>query len=370
MSSPVTFVALDRQHAALAAELRCAHDRVVSSGAFILGAETEAFEREFAALCGVRHCVGVASGTAAITIALRASGIGRGDEVIVPAHTYIASALGVVHAGATPVFCDVEDGTGLIDPTAAAAAVTERTAALLAVHLYGQVCDLDALGALAGRRGLLLLEDAAQAHGATWRGDRAGSLGASAAFSFYPTKNLGALGDGGALCTSDADVARRARELRHVGQRAKGVHVVTGYNERLDELQAAFLRVKLPYLDGWNARRRRHAAAYLERLDGCVQTLEERVDSPCVFHLFPIRTPDRDKIARRLSAVGVQTGVHYSPTVPDQPPFRGACRLGDAPAARSWAATELSLPMAPELSDAEIRRVADAVLEAAAVVVR
>jgi dTDP-3-amino-3,4,6-trideoxy-alpha-D-glucose transaminase len=362
MLSPVPFVTLDRQHAALAAELRDAHDRVVASAAFVLGVEVEAFEREFASLCGVRHCVGVGSGTAAITIALRAAGIGRGDEVVVPAHTYIASALGVLHAGATPVFCDVEDATGLIEAGSAAAAVTERTAALLPVHLYGQVCDMDALGALAARRGLLLLEDASQAHGATWRGRRAGGVGTVAAFSFYPSKNLGALGDGGCVCTNDDEFADRARALRDIGQRAKGEHVVAGYNERLDALQAAFLRVKLPHLDGWNRRRRHHAETYRERLAGHVGLLHERAESPCVFHLFPIRAADRDGLARRVAAAGVASGVHYALAVPDQPPFRSTRRVGGVSIARAWASTELSLPMAPELTDEEVCRVADAVI--------
>ncbi|MEA2359090.1 MAG: hypothetical protein QOI62_2350 [Solirubrobacteraceae bacterium] len=369
MGDPVPFVTLDRLHASIAGELRAAHDRVVASSGFILGAEVDAFEHEFAAYCGARHCVGVASGTAALTLALRAGGIGRGDEVVVPAHTYIASALGVLHAGATPVFCDVDEGTGLIDPESAAAATGDRTAALLAVHLYGQVCDMDALGELARRRGLALFEDASQAHGATWEGRRAGGLGLAAAVSFYPSKNLGALGDGGAICTNDAGLARRARELRNVGQRAKGEHVVAGYNERLDELQAAFLRIKLPRLDGWNAARRRHAATYRELLDGQVALLDERDDGSCVFHLFPIRLDDRDGAARRLAREGVQTGVHYSPSVPDQPPFRGATTLDDVPVARSWAARELSLPMSPDLTPGEVRRVAEATLGAAAAAV-
>jgi dTDP-3-amino-3,4,6-trideoxy-alpha-D-glucose transaminase len=361
-SPGVPFVTLDRQHAVLAADLRAAHERVVASGRFVLGPEVDAFEREFAAACGARHCVGVASGTAAITIALRAAGVGAGDEVVVPAHTYIASALGVLHAGATPVFCDVDAATGLIDPASAHAAVTRRTAAVLAVHLYGQACDMDALARLAARHGLLLFEDAAQAHGATWRGRRAGGIGAAAAFSFYPSKNLGALGDAGCVCTSDDGIAARARHLRDIGQRAKGEHVVAGFNERLDELQAAFLRVKLSHLDGWNRRRREHARRYRARLDGCVGMLGERAASPGIYHLFPVRVADRDAVARRLAAAGVQTGVHYARIVPDHPPFRSARRVGGLPAARAWAATELSLPMAPELDEAEVRHVADAVL--------
>jgi dTDP-4-amino-4,6-dideoxygalactose transaminase len=366
MGDTVPFVTLDRQHAAIAGELRAAHDRVVASSRFILGAEVDAFEHELAAHCGVRHCVGVASGTAALTLAMRAGGIGPGDEVVVPAHTYIASALGVLHAGATPVFCDVDEGTGLVDPESAAAAIGHRTAALLAVHLYGQVCDMDALGDLARRRGLALFEDASQAHGATWRERRAGSLGLAGGLSFYPSKNLGALGDGGAITTNDADLARRARELRNMGQRAKGEHVVAGYNERLDELQAAFLRAKLPHLDGWNAARRRHAAAYRELLDGQVRLLDEHEEGSCVFHLFPIRLDDRDDAVRRLAREGVQTGVHYSPCVPDQPPFRRATRVDDVPVARTWAARELSLPMAPELTSGEVSRAASATLGVAA----
>ena len=222
MPASVPFAALGREHAAIADELRAAFDRVLGRSDFILGEEVERFEAAWAAFCGSAHCVGVASGTAALTLLLRAAGVGSGDEVVVPAHTYIASALGVIHAGARPVLCDVEEATGLIEPHAVEAAVTPRTAAILAVHLYGQVCDTPALERLAARRGLLLLEDAAQAHGAASGGRRVGGLGAAAAFSFYPSKNLGALGDGGAICTSDAELAERARRLRNLGQRRKG----------------------------------------------------------------------------------------------------------------------------------------------------
>src|SRR4051812_33635875 len=214
----VPFVDLTRQHAPIEEELRAAFDRVVATNGFILGEEVAAFEADFAEYCDAAHCVGVASGTAALTLMMLASGIGPGDEVVVPAHTFIASALGVIHAGAKPVFCDVEAGTGLIDPAAADAAIGPRTAAILAVHLYGQVCDMDALAKVADRHGLALFEDAAQAHGATFRGARAGSLGRAAAFSFYPSKNLGALGDGGAVVTGDAELADRIRRLRHLGQ--------------------------------------------------------------------------------------------------------------------------------------------------------
>jgi dTDP-3-amino-3,4,6-trideoxy-alpha-D-glucose transaminase len=254
--SVVRFMALERQHAEIESDLRAAFTRVVNGNAFILGAEVDRFEAEFAEYCGAAHCVGVSSGTSALSLMLRASGIGPGDEVIVPAHTFIASALAVAHVGAVPVLCDVLDGTGLIDANAARALVGPRTAAILAVHLYGQACDMDAIDAVARPHGLLMLEDAAQAHGAWYRGRRVGTLGAAAAFSFYPGKNLGALGDGGAICTSDENLAQRLRRLRNLGQERKGEHLEIGYNERLDGLQAAFLRVKLSYLAGWNLARR------------------------------------------------------------------------------------------------------------------
>jgi len=361
LGQAVPFVDLGRGHGALAEELRSAFDRVLRASAFVLGEEVEAFEEEFARYCGATHCVGVASGTVALELAVRAMGIGPGDEVIVPAHTFIASALGPLHAGATPVFCDVHADTALIDPDAVAAAITSRTAAILPVHLYGQVCDVPAVEVIAERHGLTVLEDAAQAHGATWQGRRAGSLGRAAAFSFYPSKNLGALGDAGAVVTDDAAVAEAVRRLRNLGQRAKGEHVDAGYNERLDGLQAAALRTKLPYLDDWNAARRRHAHRYREALEGSVELLGERPESESVHHLFPVRLEDRDDAARRLATQGIGTGVHYSPAVHRQPPFGALAAGGTFPAAEAWADEELSLPMFPEMRDAEVDRVAEAV---------
>ncbi|HEX5620615.1 MAG TPA: DegT/DnrJ/EryC1/StrS family aminotransferase [Solirubrobacteraceae bacterium] len=365
MTEPVPFVALDREHHAVAAELRSAFDRVVRSSGFILGEEVARFEDGWAAACGTSHCVGVGSGTAALTLLLRAAGIRRGDEVIVPGHTYVASALGVIHAGAVPVLCDVDDGTGLLDVDAAADAVTSRTTAILAVHLYGQVCDMRALGELAKRHGLALFEDAAQAHGARWAGRPAGSLGDGAAFSFYPSKNLGALGDGGAICTDDAVIAERARRLRDLGQRRKGEHVELGVNERLDGLQAALLNVKLARLEEGNQTRRRYAAAYRERLEGHVALLEERPASPCVYHLFPVRVASRSAVAEQLRSAGIGTGVHYAPALHWQPVLRGHVvapyRL---PNAEAWAAEELSLPMSPALRSDEVERAADACVEA------
>jgi dTDP-3-amino-3,4,6-trideoxy-alpha-D-glucose transaminase len=356
----VPLVALGRQHAPLAQELRAAFDRVAHESAFILGEEVECFEAEFAEFCSVRHCVGVASGTAALTIALIAAGIGPGDEVIVPAHTFISSALAVVHAGATVVFCDVERDTGLIDVDAAAAAVGSSTAAILPVHLYGQACNMQAVRALAQRHGLLVIEDAAQAHGATYRERPVGGLGSAAAFSFYPSKNLGALGDGGAICTDDPDLAEQARRLRNVGQRRKGEHIEMGFNERLDGLQAALLRVKLPHLAAGNRARRRHAAQYRGALAEEV-LLVERPESPCVYHVFPILVRDRDETAAALAHAGIATGVHYDCAASDHPLWRGRMEAGsDLDVARSWAAHELSLPMFPELEEHELTRVIQA----------
>jgi dTDP-3-amino-3,4,6-trideoxy-alpha-D-glucose transaminase len=358
----VPFVALDRQHAPLADELEAAFRRVVRTSAYTLGAEVEAFETDYAAFCTASHAVGVASGTAAISVALRAAGVLPGDEVIVPAHTFVASALGVVHAGATPVFADVDADTGLLDAAAAAAAITTRTAAVLGVHLYGQACDGDALRALTGRHGLLFVEDAAQAHGATWRGRPVGTLGDVACFSFYPSKNLGALGDGGALTTADAGIAERARMLRNLGQRGKGEHVLLGDNLRLHALQAALLRVKLPHLAGWNAARQRHAARYQRLLPEAMRPVVERPASPSVHHLFAVRVAERDAVAAGLRELGVQTGVHYHPAVHEQPPFRaaGARGLRSLARAEAWAAQTLSLPMFAELEPHELEQVGEA----------
>jgi dTDP-3-amino-3,4,6-trideoxy-alpha-D-glucose transaminase len=355
----VPFVALGRQHAALAVELRAAFERVLGTDAFILGREVEAFEEEFAAYCGARECVGVASGTAALTLALIAAGIGRGDEVIVPGHTYIASALAVLHAGATPVFCDVQRDTGLIDPDAAAACVSARTTAVIAVHLYGQVCDMDAIAQLADRHSLFVLEDAAQAHGATLDRARAGAMGGAGAFSFYPSKNLGALGDGGAVCTSDGGLAARVRQLRDLGQRGKGRHEVVGFNERLDGLQAALLRVKLPHLDAWNETRRRHARVLTRGLPDELVVLGERPRSPCIYHLFPVRHPARERLSELLREAGVQVGVHYSPAAHRHAAFDGlpaSSRPVELGEAEAWAREEFSLPMFPELGAWEINR--------------
>jgi dTDP-4-amino-4,6-dideoxygalactose transaminase len=370
-TAQVPFVDLGRHNGPMASELRAAFESVLDDGGFVLGREVEAFEAEFADYCGAGHCVGVGSGTAALTLALLAAGVGRGDEVIVPAHTYIASALGPLHAGAVPRFCDVDEDTGLIDLRSAADVLTSRTVAIVPVHLYGQVCDMEAVERFARRHGLCVVEDAAQAHGARWQGRRAGSLGHAAAFSFYPSKNLGALGDGGAICTSDDAIAERARRLRNLGQRQKGEHVEAGFNERLDGLQAAMLRVKLRALDAGNAARRERAELYREALPDACRALGEDPRGECIYHLFPIRVANRDEVQAHLERAGVGTGVHYWPTVHRQPPFatrgpagsNGHGRAGLDVAVR-WSEEELSLPMFAELTPEEVLSVSE-VMESA-----
>jgi dTDP-4-amino-4,6-dideoxygalactose transaminase len=360
----VPFIALDRAHARVEGELRDAFERVVRRSGFVLGEEVERFEHAWADACGTAHCVGVGSGTAAIALLLRAAGIGAGDEVIVPAHTFIATAIAVACTGASPVLADVEEGSGLLDPDAAEQVIGPRTAAILAVHLYGQLCDMLRLGDLARRRGLALFEDGAQAHGATADGRHAGSFGRGAAYSFYPSKNLGAMGDAGAICTDDASVALAARRLRDLGRDGGGAHVVPGVNERLDGLQAAVLRVKLRHLDAGNAARRAHARRYRAVLGGRVQLLEERASAPCVYHLFPVRVRRRDAVAARLHHAGIATGIHYASALHQHVALRGiAVRRGPLPQAEAWAAEELSLPMAPELEPWEVDRAATACAE-------
>lgn len=357
----VRFGALDRQHAPIEEQLRDAFLRVLTNNSFILGEEVDRFEAEFASYCEVNHCVGVSSGTTALSLMLRASGVGPGDEVIVPAHAFVASALAVAHAGAVPVLCDVDAGTGLIDPDAARALVGPRTAAIIAVHLYGQACDIPAIEAFARRHGLLVLEDAAQAPGARFGGRPAGSLGAAAAFSFYPGKNLSALGDGGAICTNDGWLASRVRSIGNLGEQRKGDYVELGYNERLDGLQAALLRVKLPYLDDWNAARRQHAFRYRELLPDALRLLPERPESLCVYHLFPVRVNHRDAVAASLNLNGIESGVHYEPVVHQHPLWTDEeRRQGPVPNAEAWAVQELSLPMHPDLEPYELEQVAEA----------
>jgi dTDP-3-amino-3,4,6-trideoxy-alpha-D-glucose transaminase len=349
----VPFVDLDAATAELQPTLSTAIERVLRSGRYLLGEELERFELEFAAYCGVRYAVGVGSGLAAIELALRAAGIGPGDEVLVPAYTWIATWTAVSACGATPVGVDVLPGTYNIDPGAAAAAVGERTAAIVPVHLRGEPAAIDAIAALAERHGLFLLEDAAQAHGARRGGRRVGGLGAAGAFSFYPAKNLGALSDGGAITTDDAALAERLKRLRNYGMRNRYEIVESGVNSRLDEIQAAILGVKLRSLDEWNERRRRLAADYREALAGKADLSLPDVGPATepVWHLFVVNHPARDELAATLAASGIETLVHY-PLLPHRaPPYRDdpAVPSESFPVADRLAATTLSLPMYPQM---------------------
>lgn len=360
----VPFLDLRAGHAELRDELDAAYRRVLEGGHFILGPEVELFEREFAAYCGTRHCVGVANGFEALRLILEGAGIGRGDEVIVPAQTFIATWLAVSAVGARPVPVDVERDSGNIDPNRIEEGINSRTRAILAVHLYGRPARMAEIGGLARRHGLLVFEDAAQAHGAAYHGRRAGSLGAAAAFSFYPAKNLGALGDGGAVTTDDDSLAERIRMLRNFGSMTKYEHEIKAGNSRLDEFQAAFLRVKLRALDSWNDRRRALAASYL-----CSFGDRARVGLPppddglveSAWHLFVVRSPERERFRSQLESLGIETGVHY-PRAPFETPAFRDLPPGDFPVARRQAAEVVSLPFGPHLRGDEMRRVVEAVL--------
>jgi dTDP-4-amino-4,6-dideoxygalactose transaminase len=359
----IPFLDLRSINARHEAEFREALERVLASGWFIQGRELEAFEAEFAAYCGAKHCVGVGNGLDALHLVLRALGIGPGDEVIVPSNTFIATWLAVTYCGAKPVPVEPDPRTFNLDPDRVEAAITPRTRAIVPVHLYGLPADMDAIVAIAARHGLRVIEDAAQAHGARQRGRRTGALGDAAAFSFYPGKNLGALGDGGAITTDDAELARAVRALSSYGSHEKYRHVVKGFNSRLDELQAAFLRVKLRRLDADNERRRAIADRYRERVAGaklllpqCPPGLEH------VWHLFVVRSQRRDALQRALLERGVQTLIHY----PVAPHLQGAyldlgAGAGSYPLSEQLHREVLSLPIGPTMSDDDVDAVARAV---------
>lgn len=359
----VPFVALNRRNEALKASFDTAFRRVMDRGNFILGDELTAFESEFAAYCGASQCVGVGNGLDALTLILRAYGFGPGDEVIVPAHTFIATWLAVSAVGAQVVGVDVDPRTYNIDINLLGAAVTPRTRAIIVVHLYGQPAAMDELREFANARGLRLIEDAAQAHGATYKQRKAGALADAAAFSFYPTKNLGAMGDGGAVVTADEALASRIRLLRNYGSAKKYEHERQGVNSRLDELQAAFLRVALSHLDDWNERRRAHAARYLHKLE-IDETNKPFVATDCepVWHLFVIRHSAREHLAKSLAQAGVATMIHFP-----KAPARHDAYSSLAEPARCFAAADalcaevLSLPLDPYLTEAEVDYVAEAV---------
>ncbi len=345
-----------------AAAVRDAISRVTARGWYILGPEVEAFESEFATASGAQFAVGVGNGTDAISVLLRAAGIGAGDEVIVPAITAAYTALAVIAAGATPVIVDVDDDTLTMDAAACGAAITSRTRAIVPVHLYGQAADMTALTAIASRHNLAIVEDCCQAHLATWRGIPVGTFGVGGAFSFYPTKNLGALGDAGAAITNDRTIADRLKRLRNGGQTDRYVHVEAGVNSRLDEMQAAILRARLPFLHDWTRRRRELASEYRRSLDTAVRPIAER-DPGHVYHLFPVRSSARQTLQTSLSTAGIETLVHYPMPLTDQPAF-APFRVHECPAAAKATSELLSLPLHPALADDDVRLIAAAVRNA------
>jgi dTDP-4-amino-4,6-dideoxygalactose transaminase len=357
------------QYDTLKDELLPAVNAVMERSWFILGKNVEEFEREFADYCGAKYAVGVSNGTDAIHLACMALGIGPGDEVLTSPHTATFTALGISMTGARPTFADIEPDTGNIDPEKIEAAITKRTKAIMPVHLYGQMADMDPIMRVARKHGIPVIEDAAQAHGATYKGKRAGSIGALACFSFYPTKNLGAYGDGGAITTENKELAETLRELRNGGQRERYNHVRLGVCNRLDELQAAILRVKLPHLDRWNRARREHAAMYDRRFaatDIPVEPLVQRDYGESAMHLYILKVPEkkRDSLIEHLKSRDIMAMVHYPVPVHLQKAydFLGLGR-GAYPEAEKMADSIVTLPMYPELTGEQIRRVVEAVRE-------
>ncbi len=358
--APIQMIDLVAQHRTLASQTEQAVLRVLAEGQFILGRDLARFEASFAEYCGARHAVGVSSGTAALALALRAHGIGPGDQVLVPAHTFIASLLAVRYVGATPVLVDVDEVSYTLDIEQTAAAITNRTRAVMPVHLYGQMVDMKPLLALARRHDLVVVEDAAQAHGAEYHGRRAGSLGHCAGFSFFPSKNLGAAGDAGLVTTRRADIAERLRRLRNYGRTSHNDFTALGFNERLDNIQAAVLQIKLPHLDAWNDRRRQNAALYHDLLADQPVTLPTELPARRhVYHQYVIRTDRRDALMDHLAREGIASGVHYPKPPHKQRVFEDLpATRGRYPVTERLAREVLSLPVHEHLQSHEVRRVA------------
>ena len=363
----VPFVDLRAQALQLGNDYTRAFEDIVARAAYTLGPEVVAFEKSFADYCSAQHCIGVSSGTDALKLAYLAVGVQPGDEVIVPVNTFIATAEAVSHIGARPVFVDCLPGTSNVDPRAIEAAITRNTKAIVPVHLYGQMADMDVILALANERGIAVVEDACQAHGAECKGIRAGSLGQAAAFSFYPGKNLGALGDGGAVLTSDPEIAERVRLLRNHGQSDKYTHAVVGYCDRLHNLQAAFLNCKLPWLDEWNASRRASAALYDELLSDVEQVSTVQMLGEClsVYHLYVVEVDHRDEVRDFLAEREIETGIHYPVPLHLTHAYAdlGYAR-GDFPVAEHLASRILSLPMYPGMTTQQVEYVAANLAEA------
>ncbi len=359
VADPIPLVDLKAQYASIASEIDAAVNETLTQCDFVLGKGVRQFEEKFAAFCGVPYCVGVGSGTEALHVACRALGIGRGDEVIVPAFTFVASALGVTLAGGMPVLVDVDPRTALIDPEKIEEAITERTKAIIVVHIFGQCGDMGAVRAIAREHGLAVIEDAAQAHGATFEGNRAGAMGDVGCFSFYPGKNLGAYGDGGAVTTDDPAIYRQLQLVRNLGSIKKFEHERVGVNSRLDTMQARILSVKLKYLIEWNQRRREIAGYYTEALSGWdVQLPHTEPDREHVYHLYVVLCEDRDKRLAQLHQAGIGAGIHYPAAVHELEVYRDlGYRPGDFPQAERFARHCLSLPLFPELTCEQADRV-------------
>ena len=360
----IPFADLRPMHDEIRAELDAAYNRVMENSWFIQGKALEAFEKEFASYIGVKHCIGVATGLDALYLVLKAYGIGAGDEVIVPANTFIATALAVSYAGARPVLVEPEIATFNIDATRIEAAITDNTKAIMAVHLQGRCCDMDEINRIAKKHNLRVIEDAAQAHGARYKGKMAGSLGDAAGFSFYPGKNLGALGDGGCVTTDDDDLADKVRALGNYGADYKYHHIYKGTNSRLDEIQAAFLRVKLPHLSRWNESRRRTAAHYLAEIKNPLieLPLSSTEEYEHVYHVFVIRCKMRDELEKYLSKNGINTVKHYPISIHRQKAYSDlGYPEGSFPCAEEISSTVLSLPMYYGISDEQVEYVVDAI---------
>ena len=365
MNSSVPFLDLVAQQRSIRPELHAAVADVLDSGQYVLGETVDAFERSFAAHCGTHHAVAVNTGTSALHLALLAAGVGPGDEVVTVAMTFVATAAAILYTGATPRFVDVDPVTWTMDPGALAAAVTSRTKAIIPVHLHGRLADMAPIREIARRCGAVLIEDAAQAHGASDRGQRAGSLGDMGCFSFYPGKNLGACGEGGAVVTDDDELAAKLRMLRDWGQSERYRHVVRGFNYRMDAVQAAVLDVKLRHLDGWTAGRRAVAAAYDRRLAVRGIGRARAAGSEHVWHVYAIRAAERDVVRRTLADAGVATGIHYPAPVHLQPAYSDlGYGPGDLPVSERLAREFLSLPIYPELAPDQIAYVCDALEDA------
>lgn len=361
----VPFFDLSAQYDELRDEILAAIGRSCAASSFVLGPDVEAFEREFAEYCGVRHCVAVNSGTSALHIALLAAGVQSGDEVITTPSTFIATAEAISYTGAKPVFVDVDPATGNLDPSLLEDSISERTRAIVPVHLYGRPAEIDAIGSVAQRNGIAVVEDACQAHGARFNGHRVGSFSTAAAFSFYPSKNLGAYGEGGALVTNAGAIAEYAREMRNHGQMERHQHVHVGFNYRMDAIQAVVLRAKLKHLDVWNDARRLVAERYRELLEGHVGMLQDMPGVESVYHLFVVYCEERDRVREELGRFGVSTGIHYPVPIHLQQAY---AHLGYAPGsfpiAELASATTLSLPLYPEIPFKHVEYVAASILKA------